>query len=275
MTRIDPTYPRSPRTGLLSAVPTGVPADMHVFADGAAWAPIGVPAAGSTVVVCGSTADRAAPTNPDARAAGPLVAWSAYACATIGVPDDERDARASARLEAGLSAAIAGEWASGTVGAGVSGSPLTLAENVDVVTLTPGWVLRGFVQVDGVLTRRLGNVGGLIAVVPEVLVGLRSANLVDRAGDQWVSPNGNLVVADGGFTGDGPADMATASTSWIHGVDIPTILLGSAFTVSDAASTVDRGTNDRTVWAARPFIIEWDATVHVAVQVNQGVTPEP
>lgn len=275
MTRIDPTYPRSPRTGLLSAVPTGVPADMHVFADGAAWAPIGVPAAGSTVVVCGSTADRAAPTNPDARAAGPLVAWSAYACATIGVPDDERDARASARLEAGLSAAIAGEWASGTVGAGVSGSPLTLAENVDVVTLTPGWLLPAFAQVDGVLTRRLGNVGGLIAVVPEVLAALRWANCVDRAGDQWVSPNGNLVVADGGFTGDGPADMATASTSWIHGVDIPTILLGSAFTVSDAASTVDRGTNDRTVWAARPFIIEWDATVHVAVKVDQGVTPEP
>lgn len=275
MTRIDPTYPRSPRTGLLSAVPTGVPADMHVFADGAAWAPIGVPAAGSTVVVCGSTADRAAPTNPDARAAGPLVAWSAYACATIGVPDDERDARASARLEAGLSAAIAGEWASGTVGAGVSGSPLTLAENVDVVTLTAGTVAAGFRAVDGVLTRRLGNVGGLIAVVPEVLDVIRSANLVDRAGDQWVSPNGNLVVADGGFTGDGPADMATASTSWIHGVDIPTILLGSAFTVSDAASTVDRGTNDRTVWAARPFIIEWDATVHVAVEVDQGVTPEP
>jgi len=251
---------------------------MHVFADGAAWAPIGVPAAGSTVVVCGSTADRAAPTNPDARAAGPLVAWSAYACATIGVPDDERDARASARLEAGLSAAIAGEWASGTVGAGVSGSPLTLAENVDVVTLAAGNVLNSawaFVQVDGVLTRRLGNVGGLIAVVPEVLDMIRSANLVYRAGDQWVSPNGNLVVADGGFTGDGPADMATASTSWIHGVDIPTILLGSAFTVSDAASTVDRGTNDRTVWAARPFIIEWDATVHVAVKVDQGVTPEP
>ncbi len=275
MTRIDPTYPRSPRTGLLSAVPTVVPADMHVFADGAAWAPIGVPAAGSTVVVCGSTADRAAPTNPDARAAGPLVAWSAYACATIGVPDDERDARASARLEAGLSAAIAGEWASGTVGAGVSGSPLTLAENADMVTLTAGTVAAGFRAVDGVLTRRLGNVGGLIAVVPEVLDVIRSSNLVDRAGDQWVSPNGNLVVADGGFTGDVLTSAATASTSWIHGVDIPTILLGSAFTVSDAASTVDRGTNDRTVWAARPFIIEWDATVHVAVEVDQGVTPEP
>lgn len=275
MTRLDPTYPRSPRTGLLSAVPTVVPADMHVFADGAAWAPIGVPAAGSTVVVCGSTADRAAPTNPDARAAGPLVAWSAYACATIGVPDDERDARASARLEAGLSAAIAGEWASGTVGAGVSGSPLTLAENADVVTLTAGTVAAGFRAVDGVLTRRLGNVGGLIAVVPEVLDVIRSSNLVDRAGDQWVSPNGNLVVADGGFTGDVLTSAATASTSWIHGVDIPTILLGSAFTVSDAASTVDRGTNDRTVWAARPFIIEWDATVHVAVEVDQGVTPEP
>ena len=275
MTRLDPTYPRSPRTGLLSAVPTVVPADMHVFADGAAWAPIGVPAAGSTVVVCGSTADRAAPTNPDARAAGPLVAWSAYACATIGVPDDERDARASARLEAGLSAAIAGEWASGTVGAGVSGSPLTLAENADVVTLTAGTVAAGFRAVDGVLTRRLGNVGGLIAVVPEVLDVIRSSNLVDRAGDQWVSPNGNLVVADGGFTGDVLTVAATASTSWIHGVDIPTILLGSAFTVSDAASTVDRGMNDRTVWAARPFIIEWDATVHVAVEVDQGVTPEP
>lgn len=275
MTRLDPTYPRSPRTGLLSAVPTVVPADMHVFADGAAWAPIGVPAAGSTVVVCGSTADRAAPTNPDARAAGPLVAWSAYACATIGVPDDERDARASARLEAGLSAAIAGEWASGTVGAGVSGSPLTLAENADMVTLTAGTVAAGFRAVDGVLTRRLGNVGGLIAVVPEVLDVIRSSNLVDRAGDQWVSPNGNLVVADGGFTGDVLTSAATASTSWIHGVDIPTILLGSAFTVSDAASTVDRGTNDRTVWAARPFIIEWDATVHVAVEVDQGVTPEP
>lgn len=275
MTRLDPTYPRSPRTGLLSAVPTVVPADMHVFADGAAWAPIGVPAAGSTVVVCGSTADRAAPTNPDARAAGPLVAWSAYACATIGVPDDERDARASARLEAGLSAAIAGEWASGTVGAGVSGSPLTLATNVDVVTLTAGTVAAGFRAVDGVLTRRLGNVGGLIAVVPEVLDVIRSSNLVDRAGDQWVSPNGNLVVADGGFTGDVLTSAATASTSWIHGVDIPTILLGSAFTVSDAASTVDRGMNDRTVWAARPFIIEWDATVHVAVEVDQGVTPEP
>lgn len=275
MTRLDPTYPRSPRTGLLSAVPTVVPADMHVFADGAAWAPIGVPAAGSTVVVCGSTADRAAPTNPDARAAGPLVAWSAYACATIGVPDDERDARASARLEAGLSAAIAGEWASGAVGAGVSGSPLTLAENADMVTLTAGTVAAGFRAVDGVLTRRLGNVGGLIAVVPEVLDVIRSSNLVDRAGDQWVSPNGNLVVADGGFTGDVLTSAATASTSWIHGVDIPTILLGSAFTVSDAASTVDRGTNDRTVWAARPFIIEWDATVHVAVEVDQGVTPEP
>lgn len=275
MTRLDPTYPRSPRTGLLSAVPTVVPADMHVFADGAAWAPIGVPAAGSTVVVCGSTADRAAPTNPDARAAGPLVAWSAYACATIGVPDDERDARASARLEAGLSAAIAGEWASGTVGAGVSGSPLTLAENADMVTLTAGTVAAGFRAVDGVLTRRLGNVGGLIAVVPEVLDVIRSSNLVDRAGDQWVSPNGNLVVADGGFTGDVLTSAATASTSWIHGVDIPTILLGSAFTVSDAASTVDRGMNDRTVWAARPFIIEWDATVHVAVEVDQGVTPEP
>ena len=275
MTRLDPTYPRSPRTGLLSAVPTVVPADMHVFADGAAWAPIGVPAAGSTVVVCGSTADRAAPTNPDARAAGPLVAWSAYACATIGVPDDERDARASARLEAGLSAAIAGEWASGTVGAGVSGSPLTLAENADMVTLTAGTVAAGFRAVDGVLTRRLGNVGGLIAVVPEVLDVIRSSNLVDRAGDQWVSPNGNLVVADGGFTGDVLTVAATASTSWIHGVDIPTILLGSAFTVSDAASTVDRGMNDRTVWAARPFIIEWDATVHVAVEVDQGVTPEP
>lgn len=275
MTRIDPTYPRSPRTGLLSAIPNVVPADMHVFADGASWAPIGVPAAGSTVVVCGSTAGRTAPANPDARDAGPLVAWSAYACATIGVPDDERDARASARLEAGLSAAIAGEWASGAVGAGVSGSPLTLAENSDVVTLTAGTVAAGFRAVDGVLTRRLGNVGGLIAVVPEVLDVIRSANLVDRAGDQWVTPNGNLVVADGGFTGDGPADPATASTSWIHGVDIPTILLGSAFTVSDAASTVDRGTNDRTVWAARPFIIEWDATVHVAVEVDQGVTPEP
>lgn len=111
---------------------------------------------------------------------------------------------------------------------------------------------------------------GMIHAAPFTASLWVAAGLIERdAAGRLVSGLGTLVVADPGYDGsapDGTTD-ATWATAWAYGSTMVDVRRGSIFTVGDR-STIDRQTNDFTVYAVRPFAATFDPCCHVGVRVD-------
>lgn len=96
------------------------------------------------------------------------------------------------------------------------------------------------------------------------------ARLIERdASGRLVSGLGTIIVSDPGYDGSAP-DLtvdATNATAWAYGTTMVDVRRGAVSDVGDKR-TIDRETNDFTVYAVRPFAATFDPCCHVGIKVN-------
>ena len=67
----------------------------------------------------------------------------------------------------------------------------------------------------------------MIHCTPQVLTHLVDRGSVIKEGNVWVTPMGHIVVADAGYSGDGPdADAADSTSQWMYGTSLLSVILG-------------------------------------------------
>jgi len=136
----------------------------------------------------------------------------------------------------------------------------------------------GFALMDQRLTTCLHNVQGMIHMPPYALAVLAEANAVHYQGNRWLSPNGNIIVAGAGYTGQGPrataADPLPAAPDfdavtppndvWIYGTSLVNVLLGDRQDYAD----VDRSVNTRRIIQERAGAAFWGNCCQLAAQLD-------
>lgn len=219
------------------------------------------------------------PANPAIRKGESFVVWAADQASTMARRD--RFGRARRGLAASES-----YWIARTL---ATGSSLGLTQRTLNAAVLPGpqgnvspggsavGPLRALMAVEKALGEALRGGRGMIHVALDVLDALVATNVLRFETTTWVTPVGNLIVADAGYTGAGPGDAVTpsAGTSWIHGTSILSVGVGPVETnPSDEplqASDIDRSINDAVVRAHRLATWVWDGCAHVSAQVDLDV----
>jgi hypothetical protein len=98
------------------------------------------------------------------------------------------------------------------------------------------------------------------------------ANLLTNAGGLWLSPMGNIVVADAGYTGATPAGAAATTTQYAYATSMIYLRLGEVETLgSELIDQVDFRVNTRRFVVWRPAVFEWDECVLLSAQVDVPV----
>lgn len=90
---------------------------------------------------------------------------------------------------------------------------------------------------------------------------------VQRVGQTLITLAGNVLVADGGYPGTGPAGEPAGATVWAYATP-PVQVLTSPLVVIEGDDAVDPQTNTRTVWASRIFAATFDPCVHLATEIT-------
>lgn len=100
---------------------------------------------------------------------------------------------------------------------------------------------------------------------------------LDKVGNLLYTHTGALVIVDPGYTGSAPdGEEATDTAVWMYATGPVTVRMSSVDIGNDMASTLDRATNRRAVWAHRLFAATFDPCTHYAIQVAlPGAVPDP
>lgn len=267
--------PQPPTYGLIAALSTNVRDDPSLMV-GIRWSPEQCGESGRDTIDClGSTAGRTPPDNPGIESSDPFVVWAAYECSPFGWESIDYVGRAQRQLAATQSFQIADElWGGGSI---VNGGHLTDITS-DRVTSTAATPVAALACLEQGLAQCGQGQRGLIHVTPQVLVHLVAAFAVQRIGGQFVSPLGNIVVADAGYDGSGPGGVPAGSSQYAYATDLIGVRLGTVQTVpanldqpgvAEAfATTFD---NTLTVWAQRPALYQWDRCCHLAAEIDLPV----
>lgn len=91
---------------------------------------------------------------------------------------------------------------------------------------------------------------------------------VTRDGDQLVTLAGNVVVADGGYPGTGPAAQAAGATVWAYATTPVSVLMSDLAPIYDDRDTVEHRTNLRTAWTQRAIAATFDPCLHLATEIT-------
>lgn len=208
-------------------------------------------------------------TNPDTVEAESFVVWAADQCSALASTGRDFEGRARRALAASESFELAAEIWDGTTGA--SGRRFTdgTADTVTAAAVAADVAL-------GLLEWSLGvcNRGrqGMIHVTPQVLVGMVKDSLLTNAGGLWLSPMGNIVVADAGYSGAAPNGAAASTSQYAYATSMIALRLGEVELLGDQlVDTVDFRVNTRRVVAWRPAVFEWDECCLLAAEVNLAV----
>lgn len=189
-------------------------------------------------------------------------------CTTLGGDMDEDRVRRQA--EATASYQVARELWTGALTAAnpaiVEGSPYvnpSLDSGATVVASTATGVAARLAILE---QRAMDSAVGqqVFLHVPPHLV-LPLGNLLRMSGDLLVTPLGNVVVADAGYPGSGPAGTGT---EWAFATGPVAVRLTTIEVIRDMASTLDRTTNRRKLWARREFAAAFDACTHFAIDTS-------
>ena len=231
-------------------------------------------AVGARAVKCGpATVNHTATDKAPLEQGYPFSVYAFDWCTAIGYDQRDFEGRARRLLEATQSFSIAKELWNGTIAAAEAIDNVWLAKNtaatVNAAAERPRIALA---KLDQRIAVNLRNGQGVIHADVEVFDRLRSDSSIDRDGDRWLTPFGNIVVADGGY--DGHRDGATASTRWMVATTILEVTLGPVRTTGVRApaewvQAFDYTKNDIVVWAERDVIVLHDAVLlHAAAQVD-------
>ncbi len=268
---------RPPRFGLLAAAP--VLDDGERWELGYAFQPEACGESGRLGIECnGNTGELVIDYGPGVVEGDPFVVFAGDRCGTFGFRSRDWQGRARRQLEATQSYEIAAELWGGSLGL----AQRSLTDPAADTLTTAGAGGEDPVDALACVEQGIGTAGrgrqGMVHVTQQVLTHLASAQAVVLSGSTWVTPNGNLVVADAGYDGSGPnGEAATADTQWMYGTGIVGVRLGAVdvtpTSIDEAralAGSVDRSLNDLIVYAQRPATFQWDECVHVAAEVNIG-----
>lgn len=264
-----PTPLPKPRTGLLAAAAVTEGNTGPRWANGMTWHPERVPnkatleelVTGATTVLnareltCAVTAitPTDGPINEEAYGFSVVVYDKCGAfddASDVAADRRDRQGRARRLLEATRSYIIAREFWTGAV---------SNAEGLDNTWLAKNWsgdeALGVFTPtlligaLDEITAVRMTNGRGMFHMNPKLLAQFANAQVIRREGPLWVSPNDNIIVADGGYSGmvGGTNDSVVATT--------PVEIWMREPWLNDPDEGFDHTVNDVIVWAQQDVIV--------------------
>lgn len=271
-----PTPLPKPRTGLLAVATVTESATVQRFANGLTWHPERVPnpTAGTTVFaarelkcVVASLPTTDGPVNEEAY---PFSIVVYDKCSTFDdaseMAADRRDrtGRALRLLEAVKSYVIAKEFWTGAISTaqGLSNTWLKKDWAGDEV-LTAAAAAKAIGKLDEITATRMTNGRGMFHMNPKLLAQLLEANVIRREGSLWLSPNDNVIVADGGYSGTvGATQDNIVATTPVE------IWMRDPYT-NEPVDGFTRTTNDLIVWAQQDVIVMHEPHIlHASVAVS-------
>lgn len=222
---------------------------------------------------CDLTAGMMPGENPDVRSYDPVAIYAGDGCTSKGVRD--RPGRARRRLVAGQSKKLAQEFWNGTL-AVASGFPNAYLSALGASnTVTNGAVAEanGLACLEeGLADCSISGVG-MIHVTPALMTHLYAARLVERFGNVFRTANDTLVVADAGYTGEGPGGVPpTADSQWAYATDLVYVRLGDIEVLPTSPSRggmdQDPPDNSLTYYAQRLAAVTFDGCCHLAAEFD-------
>lgn len=223
---------------------------------GVAWAPEQVQGGGAGTVDClGATPDGlvADDTNPETNEAFPILLQAVDRCSTFQTPSRDREGRARRELEAVQSTFLAHEVQHGTIRDADSLDNVAL---VDGTVINPGSTdpLHVLAALEQVTATQYGGRRAMLHAAPALLTFLVSTHALIQSGQKWLTPMGNVVAADGGYTAEG-------ATYFLYATLMPRIWLGNIVVVPDTlAQATHRQTNLVEYIAQRLALVAFDAS---------------
>lgn len=185
-------------------------------------------------------------------------------CTTLGGLLD--DARVRRQVEAATSFHVARElW----TGALTTANPVDayvnpfLADDPTVVATTASGVLARLGALEQ--AAMVDSYGQQVFLHVPAHVVLPIANELERRGDVLYTPLGNVVVADAGYPGSGPADTGT---EWAYSTGPVSVHLSPVEVASNPAETIDRSTNRQEIWGMRLFAAAYDPCTVFAIDTS-------
>lgn len=285
-TAIEATPTQPPRYGLLVAAPVTIGDNGGVrWSSGVTWEPEQCGNSGRAQVECeGNTAALDNNTSPGNRTADPFMVYASDRCSPFGFGARDFAARASRQLEATQSFQVAGELWDGTLrdaadsGDDIEDNPALIDSTSDTVTSGPADPVDALACLEQGLAECSQGRRGMIHITPQVLVHLISQSAVRLEGGQYVSPLGNIVVADAGYSGDGPGGGAAGSSQWAYATGIIAVRLstvqvipGNLDNAQAMAQALNRQDNTLDVYAQRLALTQWDECCHIAAEIDLAV----
>lgn len=158
----------------------------------------------------------------------------------------------------------------------------SLISAAQTVTDGPTNEVDAFAQLDAGL-RKLGKgARGMIHVTDQLLTKLEARQAIRFSGNTWLSATGNVVIADAGYTGDGPTTPAddpdpevlrpAGDTQWAYATSWMSILLSDpVFWPVDQEGIlrgIDRRLNDVRAWVGQSAAVVWNPCVLLAAEVD-------
>jgi len=208
-----------PRYGLIPTLGISEPAPARMVA-GVEFQPEGCDAAGASAVECGSdTAAMDGGTGPGTIGQVPIWYWAEDRCSTFGFYSRDWEGRVRRALAAHRSYSVAAELWDGAISLAESYENPVLAgdwADVDVVTSGATAVGKALGCLEQALAFGLKGGEGLVHFTPQALVHLAELNSVRWDGTAWRTPMGHRVIADAGYSGNGPGETPAGTTQWAY-----------------------------------------------------------
>lgn len=268
----------SPVPGVAAAPPTsGLVAsaarpDIPRWEQGLAWVPERCATTYQLLPWCDEPAVAYTPPRPGAAYHRPVELRVADECSTLGGPPDLERARRVAEAQSPF--AIARELWTGelsatdpyTVGAATLTNAHLASAAADVVGGSAASPLVGFGRLEQAALEATHGQPVMLHVPVMLLPQLWP--VFRPVGQTLVTHAGNLLVADGGYPGTGPAGQPTAASVWAYATSPVAVLTSPWRLIDDDPSVVDSTSNTRTTWAARVFAATFDPCVHLATEIT-------
>jgi hypothetical protein len=261
---------KPPRYGLLTAAPVVNDDDLRTLYSGWGYQPEACANAGIGDIACaGNVPTMDLPVSQPGEINGdPLWLWSGDECSTFGFEARDWEGRARRSLQATESFQLANELWDGAIATSATLANRFFSGNVawsDTVTGGPTAVATALASVEQGLAEVITGQQGMVHMTPQVLTHCLDAGVVFKDSGAWITANGHIVVADAGYSGDGPgADAADATSQWIFGTSLLQVRLGPVElipgSIDDArnlAASMDRQLNDIVVIAGRMAGVQW------------------
>lgn len=275
---------RAPQYGLIAAaaIIQGGSVDDPTMLAGWAFTPEGCGNSGKLPINCQGNTDEmdTGIDNGDVIEGDPIWIYAEDRCSSMGSRNRDWMGRARRQLTAVESYELADELWNGTVSSSTTpdlanrwlAGDASLSDTLTTSAVTPlaalGCITEG-------LAFTLRGQQGMVHVTPQLLQHLATDNIVTRQGNLWVTAMGHIVVADAGYSGDGPNGAVAGSTQWMYGTSMVRVRLGPVDVIpgsldgaANLAQALDYPVNTIAVFAGRLAGYQWDThCAHLAAEV--------